>query len=180
MKKRASTVFVNALLGLMLAGGAAFGSLALSGCAREPAEPEPASATAESVEAPDFTLKNPGSTGVTLSSFRGVKPVIVVFWATWCPFCLEEMPSLVALKEKHGGALEILAVDIDESPKKVAAYAKAKGLNFPVLIDEGGEVAAAYGVIGIPTLVLVDREGKIAAAGNSLSPRFTASLEKLL
>ena len=155
---------------------ALFGSLVLGGCARQ----EPAVGRQEGIEAPDFTLKNIEGADVTLSSFKGVSPVLIVFWATWCPYCREEMPNLVKLKEKYGPALEIMAIDIQESQKQVASFVQAHRLNFTVLLDEEGAVAADYGLAGVPTMVLVDKEGKGVFADNRLSSEMLRLIAKLV
>ncbi len=110
----------------------------------------------------DFTLPAPDGRPVELKQFLGKKPVLLVFWTTWCPNCIEAIPSLNAL---HAGPLagkvQILGVNYLETRKKVAAAAKANRILYPVLLDENGKVARAYGVVGIPTYVLIGRTGTI-------------------
>ena len=130
------------------------------------------------VEVPDFTLMDLDGEAVTLSQYKGQRPVLLVFWATWCPYCVEEMPNLVALQERYADRLQILAIDIQESHAKVASYASKRKLNFPILLDEDGDVSARYGVVGVPTLVLIDKEGKGVVAENSLNARVLQAVEK--
>lgn len=130
------------------------------------------------VDVPNFTLPDLEGQMVTLSEFKGQRPVLLVFWATWCPYCKEEMPNLMALKEKYGDRLQILAIDIQESRQKVASYASGQNFNFPVLLDEEGEVAEQYGVAGVPTLVLIDKDGKGVVAENALNSRLLQAVEK--
>jgi len=130
------------------------------------------------VEVPDFTLQNLQGQPVTLSAYRGHRPVLIVFWATWCPYCVEEMPNLVKLKEKHGDKLQILGVSIQESREKVAAWAKSRNINFPLLLDEEGDVSSKYGVVGVPTLVVVDKDGKGLVAENALNSRILGAIEQ--
>ena len=135
---------------------------------------------AENVTVPDFTLKDLDGNNVSLSQFRGDRPVLIAFWATWCDFCKEEIPDLTRLQNELGDRLKILAIDIQESAIKVAPLVKARGINYTVLLDEEGEVSSAYGVVGIPTLVLVDKEGVGVAAENGLSARLLHAIEKLI
>jgi len=111
---------------------------------------------------PDFTLPALDGQPVTLNQFLGKKTVLLVFWATWCPECKEAIPEINAL---HGGPLsgklQVLGVDFRESREKVAAAVKARGIRYPVVLDEKGKVARAYGVVGIPTYVLIGRDGKV-------------------
>jgi thiol-disulfide isomerase/thioredoxin len=114
--------------------------------------------------APDFTAARLDGSPVRLGDLRG-KVVFLNFWATWCPPCREEMPSMEALYQRfRGGDLEFLAVDIQESPDEVAAFMKDFGLNFPAALDSTGRISGEYGVRGIPTTFIIDREGGIVAS----------------
>ena len=104
------------------------------------------------------------SGGITsLASHRG-KVVILNFWATWCPPCREEMPSMEVLYNllKSQG-LEILAVNIREDRTMVQQFIRANGYTFPVPLDTNGGVGSQYGISAIPTSYILDREGKIIA-----------------
>jgi len=120
-------------------------------------------------EAPDFSLQTPEGWTVTLSAFRG-QVVLLNFWATWCPPCREEMPSIQRLHRKLADqGLVVLAVDVDESHRLVAKFMKDFGLSFPALLDAGSEVSSRYGVRGLPTTWLVDRRGRLV--GGAVGPR---------
>jgi len=110
----------------------------------------------------DFTLSAPDGRPVELKRFLGKKPVLLVFWTTWCPNCIEAIPSLNAL---HAGPLagkvQVLGVNYLETRKKVASAAKVNRILYPVVLDENGKVARAYGIVGIPTYVLIGRTGTI-------------------
>ncbi|MGQ9628898.1 MAG: TlpA family protein disulfide reductase [bacterium] len=111
------------------------------------------------VEAPDFALESISGQEVKLSDFRG-KVVFLNFWATWCPPCRAEMPSMERLHRKFDGEdFAILAVDIQESAKTVRKFVNDFGLTFTVLLDTRGRVASQYGVRGIPATFIIDREG---------------------
>ncbi|HYE24530.1 MAG TPA: TlpA disulfide reductase family protein [Clostridia bacterium] len=131
--------------------------------------------------APDFTLANPDKT-ITLSQFRG-KPVVLNFWATWCPPCIEEVPSLVALQQKLGDKVVILAVstDVDED-----GYRKFVQKNMPGLLtvrDGQNKSNGLYGTYAFPETFIIDREGKIQrkfiGAVNWTSPEILDYLNKL-
>ncbi len=110
--------------------------------------------------APQFKLPELGGTLVSLSQFRG-RPVLVNFWATWCPGCEEEMPDLEKLYEKHKkDGLEILAISVDEDRKPVMPFVARLNPSFKVLLcDEN--TAHAYDVFGLPTTFLVDADGVV-------------------
>ncbi|MDR1277307.1 MAG: TlpA family protein disulfide reductase [Treponema sp.] len=112
----------------------------------------------------DFTAVRLDGTQARLSGFRG-KVVFLNFWATWCPPCIEEMPSIEALYQRFQGKdLEFLAVDIQESKDEVAAFIKQHLLSFPAALDSTGRISAEYGIRGIPATFIIDREGGVIAA----------------
>ena len=107
----------------------------------------------------DFELENLAGKKVKLSSFTG-KVVVLNFWATWCPPCRAEIPSLQALYDKLGKlGFEIVAVDLQEDKAKVAAFAKTNKMTFPILLDLQGAVGSTYGASAIPTSYVIDRRG---------------------
>jgi len=112
--------------------------------------------------APDFTLKDLQGRSFTLSENRG-KPVLLVFGATWCPYCVEEIPRLKDIFAKYGPqGVAVVNIDIQESPDKVKRFADKHKLPYPVLIDETAEVARNYGVSGVPNFTLLDKNGVVA------------------
>ncbi len=99
----------------------------------------------------------------SLSSFEG-DVVLLNFWASWCPPCIEEMPSMQALYERLGGAgFEIVAVNLQEDPATVQSFIDKNGYDFPVLLDRSGSIAREYGVRGIPTSYVVHSDGRLLA-----------------
>ncbi|HSE14297.1 MAG TPA: TlpA disulfide reductase family protein [Candidatus Deferrimicrobium sp.] len=110
----------------------------------------------------DFTLRGLDGQPVSLSRFLGKKPVLLVFWATWCPECKAASPKINALHDGLSGEkVQILALDYRETPERVAAAVKSRGIRYPVLLDEHGDAARAFGVVGIPTYVLIGRNGTV-------------------
>jgi peroxiredoxin len=126
-------------------------------------EKPPAAAMTTFVEkAPDFVLKDLNGRKFRLSDFRGKQPVLIIFGATWCTFCREEIPrfkSIHATYAKQG--LEIVNIDIQESREKVAKFTARYGLPYRVLLDEDGTVGGIYDIRGVPSMVLVDQNGNI-------------------
>jgi thiol-disulfide isomerase/thioredoxin len=114
--------------------------------------------------APDFTAARLDGSPARLSALRG-KVVFLNFWATWCPPCREEMPSMETLYQRFQGQdLEFLAVDIQEGKDKVAAFMKEWGLSFPAALDSTGRISSIYGIRGIPATFIIDRDGNIVAS----------------
>lgn len=116
------------------------------------------------VDAVDFDLPVLSSdTRRSLSSFEG-NVVLLNFWASWCPPCIEEMPSMQTLYERLGGAgFEIVAVNLQEDPATVQSFMDRNGYDFPVLLDRNGSIAREYGVRGIPTSYVVHSDGRLLA-----------------
>jgi peroxiredoxin len=115
----------------------------------------------------DFTLPEAGGGQVSLSRFIGKKPVLLIFWATWCPHCNESVPAINTMHSEPPtrDTLAIFALDYRESRERVKAFIASKKVAFRVLLDESGSVARKYGVVGIPTYILIDRDGKVVFRG---------------
>ena len=123
----------------------------------------------EKIPAPNFSLNDIQGKTFKLSSQRG-NPVVMFFGATWCPACRGEMPFYKALYEKYAGrGLIFLYIDINESSKRVARFAKENSFPYIVLLDSDGNVANDYNLIGVPTLILVDEEGNIIDISHRVS-----------
>ncbi|MDR1142707.1 MAG: TlpA family protein disulfide reductase [Spirochaetaceae bacterium] len=96
-----------------------------------------------------------------LSAYKG-KVVLLNFWATWCPPCRAEMPSMETVyKRFKDQGLEILAVDCAEEKAAVERFMEKNKYSYPVLLDTDGTVSSLYGIEAIPTTFILNREGKI-------------------
>jgi peroxiredoxin len=112
--------------------------------------------------APDFSLTDLSGQAVRLSAYRG-RVVLVNLWATWCPPCREEMPSMERLHQQmKDRGFVLLAVSEDEGgAQTVKSFVDQMKVTFPVLLDPQGEVGRKYGVWGFPESFLLDRDGRI-------------------
>ncbi|MEW6601515.1 MAG: TlpA disulfide reductase family protein [Nitrospirota bacterium] len=112
-------------------------------------------------KAPDFTLKDVTGKEMALSSFQG-KPILLNFWATWCPYCRRERPHLNELYNLYKDkGLIILSVATDQSTSKVTDFLKKTPADFIVLTDSTGTAMSLYNVAGLPTSYLIDGKGII-------------------
>jgi peroxiredoxin len=113
------------------------------------------------VDAPDFTLKELGGGNISLKELRG-KIILLNFFATLCPNCRRESPSLVKLHEESKNTdLVILKVVAKEKEKDILKYKKEFNISSPILMDENASVTNAYGVTSSPETFFINREGKI-------------------
>jgi peroxiredoxin len=115
------------------------------------------------VASPAPELKAHDLTGApkTLSDYRG-KVVVLNFWATWCPPCQREMPSLERLRgQMKGRPLEIVAVSSAETPEEVNAYLAKMKLGFPILLDTDSSNTRRWKVFALPTTFVLDAEGQV-------------------
>ena len=112
-------------------------------------------------KAPDFDLTDDNGQGVSLSDFHG-KYVLLNFWATWCPPCVEEMPSLSVLHERLKDlGLIVLGVSVDESQEEYERFLKRSRLTFPTVRDPERSVSSRYGTVKYPETYLIDPEGVV-------------------
>ena len=129
----------------------------LSGCGEPVVIPTPGQPVA------DFALPDLEGKTVSLSDFRG-EVVLLNFWATWCPPCVDEMPSLQKLQEAFGEkGLNVLAVSVDESVEDVERFRDEFQLDLPILLDSGAKVAHSFATFKFPETYIVGRDGKLVA-----------------
>lgn len=108
---------------------------------------------------PNFTLNALDGKEVSLTDFRGT-PVLVNFWATWCSFCVDEMPDLQRAFEK--GDVVVLGVNRAETLEKQRDFVENNlKITYPILLDPSDSLARAFGVAIMPTTFVLDREGII-------------------
>jgi thiol-disulfide isomerase/thioredoxin len=157
--------------------------------------PSPAAETwalSPGVPSTDFALQDLSGKTVHLSDFHG-KPVLINFWATWCPSCVREIPDLMEL-QKHRPDLVVLGVCVDKVPDadgdappdttkgdfagNIKTYADEHHITYPVLLDQNGQSMAKYGGGDLPVSILVDAQG--AVRRRVLGPRTMAAWESML
>ena len=148
---------------------------------------QPVDDTAPRVGQPlaDFTLPDLHGQSVQLAALRG-KVVFVNVWATWCPPCVEEMPTIQQLYERlHGRGLEVLAVSLDALGMQVVGpFMQHYRLTFPTLLDTKSVVQRLYHTTGVPESFVVDKRGilvdKVVGPRDWVHPQIIAQFERLL
>jgi len=107
--------------------------------------------------APDFTLFDLEGRAITLSELEG-KPVLLNFWATWCPPCRAEMPALQEFHERYGDQVTLLGINWAEDPETVRRFLERYGITYPNVLDRQGKAFVLYRLTGIPTTFFLDEE----------------------
>ncbi len=129
----------------------------LSACAEKPDPPTPGMA------APAFELLDLDQRPHRLADFAG-QVVVLNFWATWCPPCVEEMPSLQRLQDLLGDdGLKVVAVSVDERYTDIPSFVADHGLRFLILHDLGKRVSRRYEVFQFPETWIIRRDGTLAS-----------------
>jgi len=114
------------------------------------------------VQAPDFSLQDTNGKTHRLSDYRG-KPVIINFWTTWCPPCREELPSMNrAWHQLKQEGIAMLAINMGEDEDTIFIFSADYPTDFPILMDQTGEVIEQWPVKGLPTTYVVAPDGTIA------------------
>lgn len=132
--------------------------LLLTGCGNDR---RPAGAAVVGQPAPTFTLSDLQGKEWSLADLRG-KVVFLNFWATWCPPCLKEMPSMVALNQQLAGQpFQMITVLFNDRPEYAWNLTRKMGLELPVLVDGAGSVSSQYGLTGVPETFIIDPQGTL-------------------
>lgn len=127
----------------------------------------------KTVPAPDFTLTDQSGKTHTLSEYKG-KTVFLNFWATWCGPCRQEMPHIQKIYEEYGkneGDLVVLGVanprtdshpkNSDVSEQEIKQFLEDNGYDYPVAMDNTGDIFGTYGISSFPTTFMIDKDGNI-------------------
>lgn len=113
-------------------------------------------------KAPDFTLQTHDGKSLTLSKLEGKRGAVLVFFATWCPACMAEVPEVIkltnSLRDKN---VLVYGVNLRQSQRIVDRFVEDRGVNYRILLDSDGTVGNDYGIVGIPTVVAIDGNGII-------------------
>lgn len=124
-------------------------------------------------DAPVFNSHTADGKPISLADYSD-QVRILNFWATWCGPCELEMPDLQARYDRwRADGFTVLAINFDEPADEVADYGREHGLDFPLVLDPGGEIQQLYQIRGYPTSYLVDRDGKILDVHIGLLPENT-------
>lgn len=156
----------------------------IAACSKEQAATSK-KAVAEKSQAPEISVISLDNQQQTLSGLKG-KVVLLNFWATWCPPCREEIPSMMKLNSFMAGKpFQMVCVSVDEGGKKaVEEFFKNSGFSLPAYTDPSGQAAKTYGITGVPETFVIDKNGiivkKVIGGLDWSSPEVVAFLEGLM
>ena len=133
-------------------------------------------------QAPGAKVQTLNGKTIDIGSYVGKSPMVIEFWAFWCPNCKELEPSLLALQKKYGSKVRFLgvAVSVNETLDRVKAYTSRRGYSHQTVYDDKGEATEAYDVPATSYVVVVDGSGKVVYTGlggkQSLEPAILKAL----
>lgn len=110
--------------------------------------------------AADVVLQDFDGNPVTISSLEG-RPLVINFWASWCPACFSEMPSLEKVYQTHRDSVQFLGINLGKDIEAALSVVEQTGVTYPLARDPQGETFAAFGGYGMPTTVFLDRDGRV-------------------
>ena len=125
--------------------------------------------TIRDTKAPDFALLDMNNKEVKLADLIGPKPLVLDFWAAWCPVCRSEIPKVVELHNQYQDKITIVGINLDNTLAEALTYTQKNPLPYPNLYDGDRKVAQAYGVLGIPHIIIIDSKGEIIKRDASLN-----------
>ncbi len=123
----------------------------------------PTSSDEQSSSMLDFRLRDIDGNTIALQDYRG-KPVVLLFWTTWCPSCQAATGELVSAQEQLGDRAQVLGINLtlnERTTADVRRYAQENALNFPVLLELTGSLPAKLGIRGVPTIFFLATDGSI-------------------
>ncbi len=132
---------------------------------------------------PAFRLSTLDGGAVDYPAQLSGKVVVLRFWATWCPFCKDEMKIIQTVwSQSHDRGLEVLAVNAGQEKGDIADFVAKLGIAYPVLLDPGSKVTRQYGVTGLPMTLFIGRDGRIKGRilGETDEATFRRKVEELL
>lgn len=190
MKQKTKLIGIIVILIILLAGAfILYQNLSkkyTAGVSTEEASSNDDTEKQEPVTAPDFTAENAKGKPVSFFSMTGKKPVVLNFWASWCPPCKQEMPGFEAMYKKYSDKVEFVMVNMTdgarETKKKASTFIKNQGYTFPVYYDTEQEAAYNYQAESLPTTYFINKDGEIVsgARGAMEESALESEIQKLI
>ena len=131
-------------------------------------------------DAPGAAVHTLDGAQTDLARYIGKQPVLLEFWATWCPVCKELEPKMLDVAKRYGSQVKFVgvAVSVNESPKRVKLYAEKYHYPFELVFDTDGNAVTAYDVPATSYVVVIDKSGKVVYTGQGADQDLEAALKK--
>lgn len=120
-------------------------------------------------QAADWTLETLDGSSITLSELLRDKKAVLVFWASWCAYCKQELLEAEKFYVENKDTVDVVAVNLQDSDAKAEKALEGKNISYPVALDKEGKVAGLYNVVGLPTIVAVGSDSRILYYGHSIA-----------
>ena len=132
-------------------------------------------------KAPVVTVQDLDGKSVDLGQYIGRQPVVLEFWATWCPLCKALEPSLKAAHARYGRTVRFvaIAVGVNQSPASIKRHLAAHPMSFPVLFDADGAAVRAYEAPTTSYIVVVDKSGTVTYTGTGAEQDIAVAVQRL-
>jgi thiol-disulfide isomerase/thioredoxin len=133
-------------------------------------------------KAPAAAVQTLDGKPIDLAQFIGKGPVLMEFWATWCPNCRALEPQMQAIAKKYAGRVQVVtvAVSVNQSPERVRAYVQRHKIPGTVVFDRTGAATGAYDVPATSHILVIDRAGRVVYTGVGADQKLEAALRKAL
>ncbi len=166
------------VFGLLVAVGVGAAVLAAS---RAPSSSPAQFVAISSKPAPDFKLTLFSGQTISLKDFRGKTPVVINFWASWCPPCREEAPTLAKISKMYDGRVKFIGVVTNDTQANALAFMKEFGISYDNGIDRDN-IAGKFGITGIPETFFIDEQGQLLGRwiGAINEANLTSRIQKLI
>ena len=136
---------------------------------------------AKEFKAPGFELPTLAGERLALEQFENQNPVLLVFWATWCPGCIKEIPNINDMVEKYQSqGLVTIGVNVGEPAGRVEQFKQKYEPQYPLALDRGNQVSRMYRIQGVPTMLVINKSGNIVYASYGINERLQNAVEVAL
>ncbi len=135
--------------------------------------------TSAPLRASNFTSHALSGEQLTLSQVLEKQPVMLYFWATWCPYCKKETPNLVDFHNKYADKIAVIGINVgvNDSIAKIKNYVDEYQVHYPIIFDDESAISASYGVYGTPVFVVISQAQEILYRGHQFPIGIEQALE---
>jgi len=130
--------------------------------------------------APPFSAITLKGEKISFDPITRQKPLLMIFWASWCQECRYETPEIKELYRKDRHQLEVLGISVDKKAEKAESWIQNAEISYPNILDSEAKVSGLFKVRATPTIILIDQTGKVRYRGYRLDKQFRMTLKDIL